>query len=71
MVQSVRAKCIGIKDQLVKYEELLFLDALKSGFESTLGIKLENGKFSRYELEIAQKLVKEKYSNTDWLSKYE
>jgi lipoate-protein ligase A len=71
MVQSVRAKCIGIKDQLMKYDELLFLDALKSGFKKTLGIKLEDGKFSEYELEIAQKLVKEKYSNRDWLNKYE
>jgi lipoate-protein ligase A len=71
MVQSVRAKCIGIKDQLMKYDELLFLDALKSGFEHTLGIKLVDGNFTEYELEIAQKLVKEKYSNRDWLNKYE
>lgn len=71
MVQSVRAKCIGIKEQLLNYDESNFLKALKSGFESTLGIILENGNFSKYELEIAEKLVNQKYSNLDWLTKYE
>jgi lipoate-protein ligase A len=71
MIRSVRAKCIGIKDQLQDYNEEQFLKALKLGFEHTLGIKLEEGNFSEYELRTAEQLVKEKYSNKNWLMKYE
>jgi lipoate-protein ligase A len=71
MVRSVRAKCIGIKDQLDHYDEKQFIYALKEGFETTLGIKLVKGQFSEYELRTAKKLVVKKYSNEDWLKKYE
>jgi len=71
MVRSVRAKCIGIKDQLQEYDQKEFLNALKFGFENTLGIQLEEGHFSDYELKIAERLVEEKYSNIEWLKKYE
>lgn len=71
MVRSVRAKCIGIKDQLQEFDEEQFLKALKLGFENTLGIRLEEGYFSDYELKTAERLVEEKYSNMDWLTKYE
>ena len=71
MVRSVRAKCIGIKDQLQDYNEIQFLKALKYGFENTLGIKLKESNFSDYEIEMAERLVKEKYSNVEWLKKYE
>ena len=71
MVRSVRAKCIGIKEQLQDYNEAQFLRALKYGFENTLGIKLNEREFSDYELKMAEKLVKQKYSNSEWLKKYE
>jgi len=71
MVRSVRAKCIGIKDQLQEYDQKEFLNALKFGFENTLGIQLEEGHFSDYEFKIAERLVEEKYSNIKWLKKYE
>ncbi len=71
MVRSVRAKCIGIKDQLQGYDEQQFLNALKFGFENTLAISLEEGHFSDDELKTAKRLVEEKYSNIDWLKKYE
>ena len=71
MVKSVYAKCIGIKDKLEFYEESSFLSSLKSGFESTLRIKLKDGTFSEYELKMAKNLVSTKYSNKDWLEKYE
>jgi len=71
MVRSVRAKCIGIKEQLQNYEEKQFLKALKFGFETTLGIKLEEGNFSDYELTAAERLTKEKYASLEWLMKYE
>jgi len=71
MVRSVRAKCIGIKDQLQEYDQKEFLNALKFGFENTLGIQLEEGHFSDYELKIAERLVEEKYLNIKWLKKYE
>ncbi|MFX0069892.1 MAG: biotin/lipoate A/B protein ligase family protein [Candidatus Hermodarchaeota archaeon] len=71
MVQSVRAKCIGIKEQLKDYDQEKFIEALKQGFEKILNIELEEGCFSDYELELAEKLVIRKYSNINWLKKYE
>jgi len=71
MVQSVYAKCIGIKNYLKNYDESEFLIALKLGFEKTLKIKLKNGNFSNYELELAEELTKKKYSNERWLNRYE
>jgi len=71
MVRSVRAKCIGIKEQLQEYDENEFLNALKFGFEHTLGIQLEEGHFSDDEIKIAERLVEEKYSSIEWLKKYE
>lgn len=71
MVQSVRAKCIGIKDQLKNYDEAKFILSLKKGFENTLKIQLEESSFSEYELKTAEKLVFKRYSNKEWLYKYE
>ena len=71
MVQSVRAKCIGIKDQLKIYDEAKFILSLKKGFENTLKIKLEEDSFSEYELKKAEELVFKRYSNKEWLYKYE
>jgi len=71
MVKSVRAKCIGVKDQLQEYDEEKFINSLKRGFENTLSIELEDGTFSDYELNLAEKLVKERYKKEDWLRKYE
>jgi lipoate-protein ligase A len=70
MVQSVRAKCIGLKEYLHNYDENKFITSLKQGFEKVLGIQLKTGNYSEYELDFAQKLVNEKYSNKDWLYKY-
>jgi len=71
MVKSVYAKCIGIKERLDQYDETKFLFYLKAGFEATLGIKLIDGTFTDYELNLADKLVSKKYSNKNWLEKYE
>ena len=71
MVRSVRAKCIGIKDHLRNYDEKQFVNSLKFGFEKILKIKLQEGYFSDYELNLAENLVNEKYSNLNWLKKYE
>jgi lipoate-protein ligase A len=70
MIQSVRAKCIGLKEYLYDYDEKKFVISLKEGFEKVLGIQLQSGNYSEYELDIAQKLVDEKYSTKDWLYKY-
>ncbi len=71
MVKSVYAKCIGIKDQLEIYHEKDFLTSLKAGFETTLGIRLKEGVFTEKELKIAENLILKKYSNKEWLKKYE
>ncbi|TFG00505.1 MAG: lipoate--protein ligase family protein [Promethearchaeota archaeon] len=72
MVQSVRAKCIGIREKLEDgFNEEKLLKKLLRGFEQVLGITLEVGKLSKFEIELAENLVKEKYSNPDWLRKYE
>lgn len=71
MVKSVRAKCIGIRNQIHNYNEKEFIDSLKKGFQQTLGFKLEEGTFSVEEKDLAERLVKDKYSNERWLKKYE
>jgi lipoate-protein ligase A len=71
MVRSVRAKCIGIKNLIQNYKENKLIISLKNGFEKTLGIKLEEGIFSETEIELAEQLVKEKYSNLNWLKLYD
>lgn len=71
MVRSVRAKCIGIKNHIKNYDERKLISTLKRGFEKTLGIELKNGVISEDEKDLAESLVKEKYSNLKWLQKYE
>jgi len=70
MVKSVYAKCIGVKEQLTEYNEKEFLTSLRKGFEFTLGINLVKDSFSGDELQMAKQLVREKYSNFNWLNKY-
>jgi len=71
MVRSVRAKCIGIQDKLKNYKEESFINSLRRGFEKVLNIELREGTYSSYELKLAQKLVQDKYTQDDWLKKYE
>jgi len=71
MVRSVYAKCIGIKDFIQNFDENRLLISLKKGFEKTLGVQLEEGSFSDYELEVAEEIVKKRYSGESWLRKYE
>ena len=71
MVRSVRAKCIGIKNQIENYNERKLINSLEKGFQKALGIELERGTFTSDELDLAEKLAKEKYSNVEWLKKYE
>ena len=71
MVRSVRAKCIGIKNYIKNYNEKNLVNSLKRGFEISLGIEFKEGPFSATEIKLAERLVKEKYNNMDWLKKYE
>ncbi|MHA1669631.1 MAG: lipoate--protein ligase family protein [Promethearchaeota archaeon] len=71
MVKSVYTKCIGIKDHLPHWNENKFLLSLKQGFENTLKIKLKEGQITDEEFKLAERLVKEKYSNEKWLNKYD
>ena len=41
-------------------------NALAQGFKAILKIQLEPGELTPYEVELAQKLYKEKYSKTEW-----
>ena len=41
-------------------------NALAQGFRAILRIQLEPGELTPYEVELAQKLYKEKYSKTEW-----
>jgi lipoate-protein ligase A len=41
-------------------------NALAQGFRAMLKIQLEPGELTPYEVELAQKLYKEKYSKTEW-----
>ncbi|MFX1326062.1 MAG: biotin/lipoate A/B protein ligase family protein [Promethearchaeota archaeon] len=71
MVRSVRAKCTGIRNNIVNFDEDKLIDSLKMGIQQILGIGLVNGTFSPEELSLAKNLVENKYSNIDWLNKYE
>ncbi|MBY9003351.1 MAG: lipoate--protein ligase family protein [Candidatus Lokiarchaeota archaeon] len=71
MVKSVYAKCIGIKELLPQWNEDKFLSSLKQGFENILKIKLKEGQITSEEFKLAEKLMKEKYSNQKWLNKYD
>ncbi|MHA2391588.1 MAG: lipoate--protein ligase family protein [Promethearchaeota archaeon] len=71
MVRSVRAKCIGIRNNIMNFNEEELISSLKIGFQKVLGIELENGIFTTEELALAKKLVEDKYSNVEWLNKYE
>jgi lipoate-protein ligase A len=71
MVKSVYAKCVGIKEKLDNYEETSFLRSLRNGFEKTLKVKLKKGNYSQEELDLSEKLAKEKYTTQKWLKKYE
>lgn len=71
MVRSVRAKCIGIKNNILNFQEGNLIISLKKGFESALGITLEDGFISEGENDLANRLAIEKYSNLSWLNKYE
>ena len=71
MIRSVRAKCIGIKNNITNFQETKLIVSLKKGFENTLGITLEDGTISEAENVLANQLAIEKYSNLNWLNKYE
>jgi lipoate-protein ligase A len=71
MVKSVRAKCIGIKNYINNFREDKLIVSLKRGFEEALSVSLELGSVSKNEKELAERLVREKYSNLNWLEKYE
>jgi lipoate-protein ligase A len=71
MVRSVYAKCIGIKDFIKTLDEERLISSLKKGFENTLNIKLEEGSFSEHELNLAEQIIEERYSDDKWLRKYE
>jgi len=53
-----------LRSCLPSYEALV--QAMKSGFESTLSIRLEPGEMSSYEQTLMEKLVREKYANPAW-----
>jgi lipoate-protein ligase A len=71
MVRSVRVKCIGIKNYIENFQESKLIFSLKKGFENALGITLKDGVISSDEKELAKKLAMEKYSNFNWLKRYE
>jgi lipoate-protein ligase A len=71
MVRSVRSKCIGIKNHIGNYDEAKLINSLERGFQMSLGIELEGGSFTDEEKNLAETLVKDKYSNINWLKKYD
>ena len=71
MVRSVRSKCIGIKNHIGNYDEAKLINSLERGFQMSLGIELERGIFTDEEKDLAETLVKDKYSNIKWIKKYD
>jgi len=71
MVRSVYAKCVGIKEYMPHFNEERFLNSLKRGFEKNFSINLKIGEFSDYEIQLAEDIIKKRYSDEKWLNKYE
>ena len=71
MVQSVRAKCIGIKQVMTCFNEKELISCLVEGFKKTLNVEVEKDNFSEYEIDLAKKFIDEKYKNEKWLKLYE
>jgi lipoyltransferase/lipoate-protein ligase len=62
-----KRKITSIQNELghpVKHETVA--NALAQGFKAILKIQLEDGELTPYEVELAQKLCKEKYALDDW-----
>ncbi|MFC1691608.1 biotin/lipoate A/B protein ligase family protein, partial [Nanoarchaeota archaeon] len=67
MISTVKERVTSVKDQLgreIEFSEIS--QALIEGFEKALNIKLEKGQLSQSELEMAEKIAQDKYSNKDW-----
>jgi lipoate-protein ligase A len=66
-VDIAKRKITSIQNELgheVMHETVA--NALAQGFKAILKIQLEPGELTPYEVELAQKLYKQKYSKTEW-----
>jgi lipoate-protein ligase A len=66
LIKSAEERVTSIKKELGKVDKNKVIDAMIKGFESALGIELEEGFLSKEELELASKLRNEKYGTKEW-----
>jgi len=67
MVKSAEERVTSIKREARKEISLEELEReLKKGFEKVFGVKFKEDELTKEELEIAEKLCKEKYSTKEW-----
>jgi lipoate-protein ligase A len=67
VVAVARRKHTSIKDELGHAASAeTAANALASGFKNALGVQLEPGKLSEFEVELAEKLRRDKYRTREW-----
>jgi lipoate-protein ligase A len=67
IVSVAKNKITSIRNEFKKdVSETEVYQALIKGFQKALNIQLASGKLTLYELELAEKLCKEKYVTDDW-----
>lgn len=67
IVNVAKNKITSIRNELKKdVSEAEVHQALIKGFQKALNIQLANGELTPYELELAEKLHREKYATDDW-----
>jgi lipoate-protein ligase A len=67
IVNVAKNKITSIRNEIEKdVSEAEVHQALIKGFQKSLNIQLENGRLIPYELDLAEKLHKEKYATDDW-----
>jgi lipoate---protein ligase len=67
MIKTVEERVTSIQKEIgqeVRMEKLS--EMIRRGFEEVFGVEFEESELTEYELQIAEKLFKEKYSQKEW-----
>jgi len=67
LIKDVKQRVTSVKDQagrIVEFQEVV--DSMAKGFEENFGVKLSKEELTQEELELAEKIRKERFSKTEW-----
>ena len=66
LISNAKERVCCLKDLGVNISAQELADVLKESFKNKFGVELVEGKLSEEEFRVAERLVKEKYSNKEW-----